>query len=109
MPLHQTFQLKAPSPSPNPTRQAVIPAERWGADLKSPLRIWNASTSLHLPYIWRTVALLKKEKARVTMEAAYKRIAEILRFRPTSISHSVEVMVMALAFHTKDPDMWGTP
>ena len=41
------------------------------------------------------------------MEAAYNRTVESLRFRPLRISHSVAVMVMALAFHIKDPDRVG--
>ena len=41
------------------------------------------------------------------MEAAYNRTVESLRFRPLRISHSVAVMVMALAFHAEDPDRVG--
>ena len=41
------------------------------------------------------------------MEAAYKRIAESLRFCLPRIPHAVAVMVMALAFHIKDPDRVG--
>ena len=39
IPLHQSFQLQAPAPPPAPTRQAVTPEERWGADLWSLLQI----------------------------------------------------------------------
>ena len=41
------------------------------------------------------------------MEAACWRTADGLRFRPPRIPHAVTVMVMALAFHTKDPDRVG--
>ena len=38
------------------------------------------------------------------MEAACRRTANGLRFHLPRIPHAVAVMVMALAFHTKDPD-----
>ena len=38
------------------------------------------------------------------MEAACRRTTEILRFRSPHILHAVAVMVMALSFHTNDPD-----
>ena len=60
-----------------------------------------------LPYIWRTVAPLKKEQARASMEAACQRNADSLRFRPSRIPHPVAVIVMALAIHTEDPDGVG--
>ena len=39
------------------------------------------------------------------METACWRIAKGLRFRPLHIPHAVAVIVMALAFQTKDPDV----
>ena len=68
--LQQPFQMQAPAPTPAPTRQAVTPAEQWGADLQSLLRICNSSTTWQIPYIWRTMALLEKDSARAAMEAA---------------------------------------
>ena len=50
------------------------------------------------------MAPLEKYRARAAMEAACGHTAEILRFRPPCIPHAVAVMVMALNFHTKDPD-----
>ena len=47
--------------------------------------------------------LLKKDQARDAMEVAYQRTADGLSLRPLRIPHAVMVMVMALAFHTKDP------
>ena len=41
------------------------------------------------------------------MEAACRRTADSLCFRPQRISHAVAVMVIALAFHTEDPDGVG--
>ena len=41
------------------------------------------------------------------MEAACRRTAESLRFRPPYTPHAVAVMVMEIAFHTKDPDRLG--
>ena len=41
------------------------------------------------------------------MDAACRCTADGLRFHPPCISHTVAVMVMALAFHTKDPDGVG--
>ena len=38
------------------------------------------------------------------MEASCQSTAESLRFRPPRIPHTVAVMVMALVFHTEDPD-----
>ena len=49
----------------------------------------------------------KKYRACAAMEATYKRTAESLRFRLPRIYHAVAVMVMALTFHTKDPDRVG--
>ena len=104
IPLHHPFQMQAPAPPSAPTMQPVMQAQRWGVNLRSLLRICNASMSSHLPDICRTVAPLEKDMARASMEASYKRTAESLCFRPLHISHAVAVMVMALAFHTKDPD-----
>ena len=81
-----------------------MPAEQWGADLRSLLRLCNASTAAYLQDIWLTVAPLKQDMARSKMEASYSRTADSLRFRPPCIPHTAAVMVMALAFHTKDPD-----
>ena len=41
------------------------------------------------------------------MEAACRRTAKSLRFRPPYTPHTVAVMVMALAFHTEEPDGVG--
>ena len=41
------------------------------------------------------------------MEAACRRTADSLCFRPPQIPHTVAVMVMALSFHTEDPDGVG--
>ena len=41
------------------------------------------------------------------MEAACRSTMDNLRFRPPRISHAAAVMVMALTFHTKDPDGVG--
>ena len=38
------------------------------------------------------------------MEAAYRRTANILRFCHPNIPHVIAIMVMSLAFHTKDTD-----
>ena len=38
------------------------------------------------------------------MEAACQSTAKILLFHPPYTPHAVTVMVMALTFHTKDPD-----
>ena len=70
IPLQQPFQMQGQEPLPDPTRQAVMPTERWGADIRSLLRICNASTASHIPGIWSTVAPLKKEQARAATESA---------------------------------------
>ena len=49
----------------------------------------------------------EKYRACAAMDAAYKRTAESLCFRPPRIYHAAAVIVMALAFHTKDPDRVG--
>ena len=100
--MQQLFQLPAPPPAPE--NQVAMPAEQWGADLRSLLRLCNASTAAYLQDIWLTVAPLKQDMARSKMEASYSRTADSLRFRPPRIPHTAAVMVMALAFHTKDPD-----
>ena len=63
--------------------------------------------ALQLPDIWRTVIPLKKDRERAAMEAACQRTAASLHFRPLHIPHAIAVMVMALTFHTKDPDGVG--
>ena len=45
IPLHHSFQIKAPASPPAPTRQAVTLEERWGEDLWILLRICNSSTA----------------------------------------------------------------
>ena len=60
--MNQPIHLAAPDPPPAPTRQAVTPEERWGANMRSLLQICNTSTALQLPDIWRTVALIKKDR-----------------------------------------------
>ena len=47
---------------------------------------------------------LEKDRARAVMEAACRRTIKILGFRHPHTPHAVVVMVMALAFHTKDVD-----
>ena len=47
---------------------------------------------------------LEKYIEIAVMEAACRRTIKILRFRHPHIPHAVVVMVMALAFHTKDGD-----
>ena len=41
------------------------------------------------------------------MEAACQRTSEHLRLRYLQISHAVEVLVLVLAFYSKDPDGMG--
>ena len=50
------------------------------------------------------VAPLKKDQSRTAMEAAYWRTADSLLFCLPLIPYAVTVMVMALTFHTEDPD-----
>ena len=70
LPLQNPLQIQAPPPPPAPTREAVMPTERWGADLRSLLQVCNSSTAAQLPEIWRTVEPLKKDRDRYAMEAA---------------------------------------
>ena len=107
IPLQQPFQMQAPAPLSAHTRQAVTPTERWGADLRSLLRICNVSTASQLPDIWRTVVPLNKDRERAAMETACRRTADSLRFRLRHTPHAVTVMVMALTFHTEEPDGVG--
>ena len=53
------------------------------------------------------MAPLKKERAIAAMETSFWHTADILRLRPPRITHTVAVMVMALTFHTEDPDGVG--
>ena len=50
---------------------------------------------------------LKKDPAQAAMVLACQHTDDNLHFRPPQIPHSVAVMVMALSFHTKDPDGVG--
>ena len=58
---------------------------------------------MYLPSIWHTVAPLKKARSRSEMEAACQLKTGGLRFCFPIISHSIVVVVLAFAFHTKDP------
>ena len=79
--------------------------EQLGSDLTSLLWICYARTTAQLLEIWRTVPPLETDRARAAMEEACRRTIKILRFRHPHIPHAVVVMVMALAFQTKDVDM----
>ena len=72
--------------------------------MRSLLRICYTRTAEQLLEIWRTVAPLETERARALMEAACRCTIKILRFCHPHIPHAVVVMVMVLAFHTKDVD-----
>ena len=75
IPLQKPFQMQAPAPTPEPTRQVVTSSEQWGVDLRSLLRICNARTTYQIPDIWRTMALLEKYRAHTAMESACQRTA----------------------------------
>ena len=51
------------------------------------------------------VALLKKELHGVAMKVTCRQIMEGMRFRAHRISHYVAVVVLSLAFYTKDPSV----
>ena len=68
---------------------------------------FNSIMAAQLPDIWSTVPPVKKDRAIAAMVAAVWHNTKILRFYPPYISHVVAAMVMALAFHTKDPDRVG--
>ena len=57
--------------------------------------------------IWCTVAPLKKDRARASMETTFRRNTNDLCLCPHCIPQAIVVMVMALAFHTKYPDGVG--
>ena len=95
--------MQAPAPLTASMSQAVMPTEQWVAELRSLLQVCNVITAAQLPEIWKTIAPLKKNRAQAAMEAACRRIADGLRFRPLRIPHVVAVMVTKLAFHTEDP------
>ena len=67
----------------------------------------NASTAAQIPEICRTVAPLKKYRTRAAMEVAFWCTAKSLRFCTLHTPHAVAVMLIVLAFHTKDPDGVG--
>ena len=71
LPLQKPLQTQALAPTPALTRQAVTPTERLGSDLRRLLRVCNASMAAQLPDIWRMVAPLRKDRARVEMETSY--------------------------------------
>ena len=58
-------------------------------------------------YIWRKIAPLSCDRARAAMEAACLWTAEQIRFRSPRISQTVVVMVLDLAFYTKDSNGVG--
>ena len=57
--------------------------------------------------IWHTVAPLKKDRSRASMETTCRRTSTSKRFCHPRIPHAFAVIVVVLAFHTKDPDGVG--
>ena len=49
----------------------------------------------------------EKYRARATVEAACRSTADSLRFRPPRTTNAITFMLMALTFHTEDPDGVG--
>ena len=72
--------------------------------MRSLLRICYSRTAAQILEIWRTVDPLEKDRARAAMEAAFRSTIKILRFRHLHIPNALVVMVIVLAFHTKDVD-----
>ena len=67
----------------------------------------NVTKEYDLPDIWNTVPPLKNNRARASTELDCQRTVDSLHLRPPCTPHSVAVMVLELAFHTKDPDRVG--
>ena len=103
------------APSPNyiiqsqPAAQAApakkkVPAER--SDLQAPYlyRLANVQGLEDLPDIWKKLAPLLKEKARPAFEMACRESARDLRYKAPRVTHTVEVLLLGLHFHTEDTD-----
>ena len=67
----------------------------------------NSRTAAQLPDICWAVTPLKNVRLRAAMEAACRRTAYSIRFRPLHIPHAITLMGMVLTFHTKDPNRVG--
>ena len=50
------------------------------------------------------MAPLTKEKARPALEIACRESARDLRYKAPRVTHTVEVLLLGLHFHTEDPD-----
>ena len=94
-------------PPPQSQRQPTGPAERWGNDFRCILRICEVTWEEDLLAIYNTVSPLNKERPQAAMEASHSVTEEILHFHTPRISHSIAFMVLALVFHSEDPDGVG--
>ena len=82
-------------------------AERWGENFRSLLRLCELTREEELPNIWHTVDPLSSERSQEVMKEACRVIAKDLRSRAHKIFQSITVMVLALVFHSEDPNGVG--
>ena len=71
------------------------------------LHICHTQYKANLLAIWSAIAPLSNDRSLTAMESAYQSATESMRFCAPCIPHSVTVMVLDLAFYTKDPDGVG--
>ena len=57
---------------------------------------------MELPPIWAIIAPFPKECTQETMKSACRATTECMHFHALRIPYSVEVMVLELAFYTKE-------
>ena len=92
-----------------PAAHAVLakkkyPAERWDLQAPSLYRLADVQGPEDLPNIWKTLALLTKEKARPDFEIARRESARALRCKAPRVTHAVAVLLLVIHFHTEYPD-----
>ena len=71
------------------------------------LRLCNAQDETYIPAIWTRIAPLSKERKQAAMDPVCRKAANRIIFCAPRINHSIVVMVLALAFYTKDPGKVG--
>ena len=86
-------------------KKDATPVEHWELQQIALTRLCHVQTVQDIPKIWSDLAHLKKEKARTALEIACLARAQYLRIKPPNITHTVEVLLLGLAFHTEDPDI----
>ena len=93
--------------APPPVDTAIGTKGRWGDNMRSLLRLCNATAAADLPPIWVMIAPLSRDMAISTMDAAYHKNYKHFCVGSPRIYHSIAALVLGLAVYPEDPDGVG--